>query len=272
MSSPHQKVGVVVNYCSNDKPFIKAALEQCLHFTEHVVVVYGSHLYDGTPEDTDEYLDFFKLKFPQVKFVKYQVDLTQKNLKGVVRRPTAYYCNLARYLGFEALKNDVDWLFFIDADEVPEGENVNMWLTSTQLDKNNIYKLGNYWYFKLPIFQAATWEDSILLVHKQYLNDTTIFHDNERDGIIQIAQMAGVQDVKRMVLGIHENPMFHHFSWVRSKQGIATKLRTNTHRDDILRNVNIQAMVDHIFQNDQVNDCIHGYSYNHVDNIFNIVV
>ena len=269
MSHNNQKVGVIVNYCSNDKPFIRAVLEQCLSFTEHIVVVYGSHLYDGTPEDTDEYLDFFNRKFPQVKFVKYQVDLNQKNLKGVVRRPTAYYCNLARYLGVEALKNEVDWFFFIDADEVPEGENVNMWLSQTQLNENIMYKVANYWYFKLPIFQAATWEDSIVLAHKKFLNENTIFHDNERDGIIQTA---GAQDVKRMVLGAHEKPLFHHFSWVRSKQGIATKLRTNTHRDDILKNVNIQAMVDHIFQNDEVNDCIHGYSYNRVNNIFNIVV
>lgn len=262
-------LGIVVNFCSNEKQFLHALLEQYTQITKHIAVCYGSHMFDGTPEDDiEDFLRYFKYKYPFVRFIRYDVNISRTDLKGVVNRPTAYWCNLARWLGFQYLTPEVDWVLFIDADEIVEADKMKSWLTATSLDPHFIYKLANYWYFKSVHNQATTLEDSILLVHRHYITESTVFHDDERDGIIKMS----MAPQKRMVLGLDDTPMFHHFSWVRGRKGLTKKLTTWAHRDDIFKNVNVQALIDHIYKNDDVNDIIHQYDYKTVDNMFSISI
>lgn len=258
-------IGIVINFCSNEKPFLDSILEQCKNITKNIVVSYGSHMYDGTVEDIDDYINFYKYKYPQVKFIKYEVDLQKTDLKGVKKRPTAYWCNLARWEGYMYLKDKVDWFLFLDADEIPESKLFVAWFKSVYIDKRYIYKLANYWYFKTIHNQATTFEDSILLVHKQYLDENSIFHDDERDGIIKVSNAPQ----QRMIM-YNDKPIFHHYSWVRGKEGIAKKLKTWAHRDDLFKGADVSAIIDHMYKNDDINDFVHNYTYVKVDNIFNI--
>lgn len=259
-------IGFVINYCSNEQPFIDALLSQCLQVCDSVAVSYGTHLYDGTKEDPSYVTEYLKRKYPQVKFIEYKVDVNEDMYKkpGVVKRPTAYWCNLARWKGVEALKN-VEWFFFIDADEIPEASRLRQWLSKTALQKEYAYKLANYWYFKDVSNQATTFEDSILLIHRSHLTDNALFHDDERDGILQVSKAKQ----HRMVM-LDNVPLFHHFSWVRSKDGLAKKLRTWAHRDDIFRDAPVDQIVGYIYKDDNINDIVHRYQYKKVPNSFNI--
>lgn len=254
-------VGVVVNYCSNESMFIDAVLSECQKFSGNIVVSFGSHLYDGSPEGFDANLNRCKVQYPEVTFLEYQVDLQAPHhtLKGVVRRPTAYWCNLARWQGVEHLRNKVDYVLFLDADEVPEGEAFAKWFTinAPSLDTATVYKFGNYWYFKDPENQATTFEDSILMAPQTALKETIVFHDDERDAIFKF----GGQRQRRMIMGLNDRPMFHHYSWVRSRAGLAKKMRTWAHRDDIFKGVDVDTIVNHIYRNNNVNDIIHNYEY-----------
>lgn len=266
------RLGIVINYCSNERPFLVPLLEQCMNVTQNIVVVYGDKLYDGTPESEDVMIDYYRYKYPFIKFAEYTVDLDKKvdKMRGVVKRPTAYWCNLARWIGIKTFQmtTDIDWFLFLDADEIPDGERFQEWLIKNMLDKTHNYKLANYWYFKDPCFQAQTYEDSVLLVHKDQLTEDSVFHDDERDGILKVSGLPQ----KRMVMGMDNMPMFHHFSWVRGKKGITVKLRTWAHRDDIFKNVDIQQIVKYIYRNDDVNDCVHNYQYTKVANKFGIKI
>jgi len=265
-------VGVVINFCSNERLFINQVLEQCSKFTKHIVVSYGSHMYDGTPESENikGTIDYLKFKYPSVAFLEYKVDLTipHSDLKGVVKRPTAYWCNLARWQGIQHLKAVVDWFLFLDADEIPEGDVLGEWFAEAKLQERNVYKLANYWYFKSPHNQAERYEDSILLVHKMHLTEDAVFHDDERDGIISVSQASQI----RMVMSKNNKPMIHHYSWVRTKEGIAKKLKTWAHRDDIFKNANIESIIDFMYKNEDVNDFVHNYTYNKVENRFQILL
>jgi hypothetical protein len=257
---------VIINYCSNEKEFIDALLQQCSIFSNDIVVSYGSKLYDGSPEDITHILPY-KEKYPDVQFVEYNVDLTLnlKEQRGVVNRPTAYWHNLARWTAIQALKKK-EWVFVIDCDEIPEGKNVKEWIDAINLREECCYKMANYWYFKDPTNQATTLEDSVLLIHYSHLTENNIFGDFERDHLIPASKTKLIRQVK----GLTGNPIWHHYSFVRSKKGLMHKIKNWAHSNDIFNNVNPLSFVNYIYRNDDVNDIVHGYIYRKVQNEFHI--
>jgi hypothetical protein len=261
-------ISVIINYCSNEHAFLKPVLNECLKFSDDIVVSFGSHLYDGTPEDV-VHVHELQETYPSVQFVMYDVDLSLdlKACPGVVNRPTAYWHNLARWTGVLALKRH-GWVLVIDADEVPEGDLMREWLDAkgNLLVETECYKMANYWYFKDPGNRAAMLEDSVLLIHKHYLTPENIFGDYERDHLIKVSGCT----LKRETKGLNNSVMFHHFSWVRSKAGLEHKIRHWGHANDIFKGVDAKAVVDFIFKDDGVNDVVHRYNYIKVVDKFQI--
>ena len=257
-------VSVIINYCSNEKIFIDAVLTECSKFSDDIVVSYGSKLYDGAPEDLDHIKDC-KNKYPSINFVEYEVDLSID--LSMFKRPTAYWHNKARYTGVCALKNN-DWVFVIDCDEIPEGDKVKQWLTLIKPNKQFCYKMSNYWYFKDPTAQATTYEDSVLLIHKDNLTLNNIFSDYERDDTIKLSKCI----LQRQIKGLDSKPMWHHFSAVRSKNGLTHKFKHWGHNSDIFKNVDVEKLIEYIYHNNEVNDVVHQYKYIFVPNKFNIIV
>ena len=259
--------GVIINFCSNEKCFLKPLLEQCTLFADEIVVSYGDMLYNGEKEDLN-FIEPFKAMFPDVKFVQYNVNLTKpKNeMKGVHHRPLAYWHNLARFTAVNALSSDVDWVFVIDADEIPEGKKVKEWLNTVKLEPRCSYKIATYWYFKLPIYRAKTYEDSILLINKKHLTAENIFGDYERDFTIKNSCTV----LQRMNMGLDGKPLWSHFSWCRTKEGLQKKISSWAHANDIFKGVNVDDVVNYIFKDNEVNDFVHNYDYEVVDNRFGI--
>jgi hypothetical protein len=262
-------ISVIINYCSNERPFIDAVLNECMKFSDDIVVSYGSHLYDGTRENMDDVHAMIS-SYPTVQFEMYDVDVTRdlSGCRGVQNRPTAYWHNMARWTGAKALKHH-GWVLVIDADEVPEGDLVRSWFEAKRhlLREDECYKMANYWYFKSPCNRAVALEDSILLIHKQYLTEGNIFGDFERDHLIRASGCT----LKRETKGLDNAVMFHHFSWVRTRQGLEHKIRHWGHSNDIFKGVDASAVVGFIFKDDDVNDVVHRYNYVKVVDKFNVL-
>lgn len=262
-------VSLIINYCSNESIFIRPLIQECLKFSDDINVAFGSHLYDGRPED-QEHIHSLRLEFPTVKFIEYPVNinLPLSQREGVCNRPTAYFHNLARYMASQAVQND--WVFVIDADEIPDGDEVARWLShsSTVLDDRVAYKIANYWYFKDPRFRAKTLEDSVLLINKRYLTKENIFGDYERDHLIRASGCA----LDRQIKAPNNAVMFHHFSWVRTREGLAHKVKSWAHANDIFKGVNVDDLLAHIYRDANPNDIVHRYEYDVVENKYNIIV
>lgn len=265
-----QGPSVIINYCSNEKCFLDAILTQCAKFSDDIVVSYGSHYYDGTPEDA-AHIDACKAKYPAVKFVEYAVDAAadMSKKRGVVARPTAYWHNLARWTGVQALTRR-EWVFVLDADEIPEGALVAKWWERAVhiIKPEECYKINNFWYFKLPIYQATSLEDSVLLIHASHLTEDNIFADFERDSLIQNSKCKLVRGVR----GLSNAVMFHHYSFVRTRECLEKKMKVWAHCNDILKGANVEGMIQHIYKDANPNDIIHGYQYTTVYNKFGIDV
>ena len=263
-------VSVVVNYSSNEQASIEAVLTQSLKFSKDIVVSYGSHLLDGSPEAM-QHIQELSNKYAQVQFRQYAVDVNVDLSKqlGVLARPTAYWHNLARWTGVKHLKCR-NWVFVLDADEVPEGDLVRVWLRDAlpSLEVQSCYKIANYWYFKKPTFQATALEDSPLLIHKRLLTENTIFGDWERNHIVEASQCT----LNGNITDFNGNVLWHHYSWVRSRYDLEHKLSHWAHADDIFAGVDAKELIDTIFKDDNVNDFVHNYEYVTVNNTFDIKV
>lgn len=261
-------MSVIINYCSNERMFLDPLLKECSKFSDDIVVSYGSHLYDGTMEDLD-HIKEYQEKYPNIQFVCYIVDKTidLSKQKGVQYRPTAYWHNLARWTAIKALKKR-EWVFIIDADEIPEGDLVKHWLdlVGPVLNDNECYKIATHWYFKSPCDQATVVEDSILLIHSKHLTENNIFGDYERDHLIKESKCI----LRRQIVDDYRQIMWHHFSWVRSKKGLEHKIANWGHCEDIFKGANAKDLVDYIYRDNNVNDIVHKYTYRKVDNRFSI--
>jgi len=259
------KLSVIVNYCSLEREFLPKVLVECAHFASEIVVSVGTHLYNGTPEDP-EHLEALRAQHTGVQFAQYQVDahIDLAAQKGVEHRPHAYWPNVARWTGVQALDGP-QWVLFLDADEIPDGPRMRAWLEQTQLDFNCCYHLANYWYFKSPNNQALTWEQTTILIHRNKFAEEHIFSDQERDNL---GFVPGIKNSEN-VAGLDSLPLIHHLSWVRSESVLLTKINTWSHRDQISDPV---RYVKHIFSDSSINDIVHKYRYRYVYNKFHIYI
>jgi hypothetical protein len=262
---------VIINFCSLEKPFIEPLLIECQKFSNDIVVSYGSHLYNGEEEDLQLISELSK-KYPHIQFVKYIVDrsIDVYQYPGIFYRPSVFWFTFARYTGFQHIRNK-EWIFFIDADEIPNGNDLKDWLNRGSLDNNRSYKLANYYYFKSVKYQSLVLEDSPILIHYSNLNENIIIGDWDRDDIIRKSNTI----VERNVKGIDDTVLFHHFSWVRSRENVYKKLLTSadvTEDRSVIKGYTVEEALEKIYDNDSVNDIIHNYNYKVVDNIFNIIV
>lgn len=230
---PHTRTVVVcISYCSHERPFIRAALRQSLVFARLVVVAVGQRLFSGQPEDED-HVAAMRAEFPDVGFVRYAVGDDELDTPVVLhnRSREAALQEVSRLLGA-----DVDvWALLLDGDEVPRGAVFKTWWTGMQgkLSDEVAFKMANFWYFMHPHVRAERLEDSVVLLHLRHLTPGALRHPRERDGVlIEAATCTRLSHTERMVVAACGEPMFHHFSWVRRRDALISKVTSWGHAGD----------------------------------------
>lgn len=223
-----EPVAVVYNFCSNEHRFLPKALEEASLFAKEIVVVLCDHFFDGTPENRP-LLSSLYAQYPSVRFIEYPF-IPHLIPKKVFDRVSFahFWHSLSRLIGLYHLSEEIEHVFFLDADEVPDGHRVAKWLSCSDYHSHTALRLANYWYFREPIYRASTLEDSIVLAKKNSLTDEIVLHKDEREAIYQ--HLPGPK--KRHVVGFDGKPLFHHYSWVRTKEEMHQKVRAWGHKED----------------------------------------
>jgi hypothetical protein len=262
-------LATVVSYCSNERPFVKAVLQNALLFSDVVVLSVGTRLYNGCRED-DAGIATLAHLFPDVIVTRYDVP------DSLLPHPIALHNN-ARIAGLAAARTTIEtmspktvknagfWALLLDGDEVPDGPAFTAWWhSSPALARDIPVKLANYWYFLDARLVSTTHEDSVLLVHSSLLTDVAMEHPRERDGIV----LCSGQQAMRNTMGMDGvTPMFHHYSWVRKdRAALLLKVANWGHSGDRPWH----AMLEH--QMDEVDagrwpdrDFVHGYTLHRLD-------
>lgn len=246
-------IATIINFSTNEALFFRHCLEEALFFSDQIIVPICDHFFDGTPENR-ELLDSIYAAHPEVQFIEYA--WSKENFYG--NHPTHFWHNLSRLLGSHFLSPEIDYILFLDVDEIVEGRRFAKWLEEFPFADFSALRLACYWYFREAKFQALQLEDGPLLIRKAALHYDGIMHPHERAGTFHLAQ----GEKMRMVTSNEQMPMAHHYSWVRSKEALLRKVTTWGHRNER----DWRGLVETEFSKDfSGTDFVHGYSFREVE-------
>jgi hypothetical protein len=203
----------IVSYCTNEYRFIRACVASVAPFSRQVIVPVADHFFDGTPED-QALLERTKRENPEASFVSYP---------WIPGRKPRYWHNYSRAVGTQHLADDVEWVLFLDADEIVDTRPFVEFASTLTTSSADAYTLANYWYFREPTYRATTLEESVVLVRRPLVDQIDLKAKRER------GQFVGATTPRRVTW--RGQPMVHHYSWVRTKAEMLRKVRSWGHRD-----------------------------------------
>lgn len=253
-------IAAVINFCTNESRFLKACIEQTRMFAQQIVIPVCDHFFDGIPED-QKILDQIYRSFPDCLFIEYPFipDRIPRRCSGSAH----FWHSLSRFIGVKHLDPAIETILFLDADEVPDGKKFSDWLENSDYHQHTVLKLANYWYFREAKYQALMWEDSIVMVQRRALSPHLLLHEREREAIYDL--LPGPK--RRGVTSPDGEPMFHHFSWVRTKDEMIKKVRSWGHRDDRNWADQVEKEFSAPFSG---TDFVHRYQYKSIEPLFDI--
>jgi hypothetical protein len=190
---------------------------------------------------------------------EHDIRYNQYSIQWEPGQDSWYWEGVGRYLGTQQVSENTDYILYIDIDEIIDPMKFNNWIFTKEYEKYDSIKLASYWYWREPIYQSNSIEDSVVLAkaklakslpcnyagREQYFN----FHNTIRN----------VQ---------YSDPMIHHFSWVRSKDEMLNKVSNWGHNHDRLDW--IEKVEEEFSRPFNGTDFLHKYTYKTVENIFNI--
>lgn len=265
-------LAIIVSYCSNEAAFLNAQLAELAKVQKAVmaklggrcqlIFSIGSHLFnmksDGNAPDAVRLAA--QRHDATIDIVTYDVG---EDVHAVPRK----YHNLAREKAVQQLTPNVKyWVLFLDADEIPEGDTFAKWFLGNVHSLRSImaYKFACYWYFLKPTWRAREEEDSMVLIHADQLTVEALRGEHERDSLVKHCPGGCL----RRLVDTDGCAMFHHYSWVRSKECILHKIRTWGHRND----KDWERLVEEHWSSsgDPGRDFVHGYQYEPVQDRFGL--
>jgi len=254
-------IATIINYCSNEKAFLEKVISGVNSFSKSIFVVVCDHFFNGEKEDIAQ-IKKDAQRLAMAQFIVYPYEKRLEHTKIFKRIGQAnFWHSFSRYLGFSKLTDAVDYVLFLDADEVVDGDAFNRWLLTDEYKQFDVMKLANYWYFLFEHLRAKVFEDSAVLIKKNRITANLLLTKEERNTLYDV--LNGPK--KRMVLGVDSKPMIHHYSWVRSQAQMLKKVMSWGHKND----KDWTKLVTEAFEKkDLKKDFVHGYELEKIDKIF----
>ncbi len=246
----------ILQYSTIDYRFLKANIEQLSVISDEIVIPICDHLFNGEPENRQALNKSYDLlkNYDKVRVLEFEWSPGYS---------TRYWHNVARTVGVTSTTSTSDWILLVDTDEIVDSVAFAQWLETREYDLYDSIKLSNYWYFREPIYRSTVYEDSMVMVRKEFAQFDLNHPIAERE---QCHEFLNVRK-KREVKGVEGLPMVHHYSWVRSKQEMLRKVSSWGHSAD----KNWVELVEEEFSRPfNGTDFIHNYRYDIVPNNFNI--
>lgn len=239
------KFATIITFCSLDARFVNHCIEQAGKFSDEIICTFSPHLQDGRTDNADRLQSIMRDNQGLAKFVAVPLQ------NEAIERKVSPVCGF-RWAGFKALQTKPEWVLFLDADEIIDGNRFAQFIDIATLDECNAFSLRCYWYFRSARYQAMTCENAGTAIRREMMKPEYIFSPRERWGACSAPLY--VHDVCRLD-GL---PMCHHYSWVRTKEEMLDKVRSWGHCKDRDWVSQVESEFSHGFNG---LDFVHGYRY-----------
>lgn len=244
----NHKIAAIIPYSTNDYKFLRHCIKNLTEICSQIIVVYSDYFYDGTPENKTLIKRSIE-ENPEATFV------IQEWQQGYHPQ---YWINKSKVTGYNFVSDKTDYILLIDTDEIAEQQKFRSFLDSLDTSYNS-YCFASYWYFREPSYQANAVEYPVVMVR----------YDKFRYNILDISrdrQQCMVHPCQEKIL-INGDPIFHHYSWVRTEEEMLKKVSTWGHKFD--RNW-VDLVKDEFRRPFNGRDFVHGYTYKEVTPLINL--
>lgn len=243
----------IINFSSLDESFIDACIDNVTDVSAKVIIIGFNKLFDGKDDLAGMQKIIERNRHKNVEFIVK--DLPPKTFES-----NAVYHNITRVFGFEYVKDIAPYVLFIDGDEVAEKHLLQNWKESFAGDIKTT-RFFNYWYFREPVYQSESLEYSPVLFDTNFLKFLLEFNYDD------IYRQPFDRNFYEFTADRVSPAIFHHFSWVRTKQEMLDKVKNWGHKNDRNWTELVEEEFTHEFTGQ---DFVHGYKYKTVENMFNI--
>lgn len=217
-------ITTIINYCTNDYRFLGRCIQEAKAFSSSILISVCDHFFDGTPEHR-ALLEATYAKWPDCQFLEFAWDVKQLytpflSLPAEEEERICLWHSTARFVACHFLPEETEYVLFLDADEIAEGDRFATWCQS------EIYRqFDALWFFAYRYRFCASerrldHQYAPLLIRKSALPIPLVLNAKERYGLL--LSMTGSFWLK----GLEDRPFFHHYSWVRTKEENLRKVRT----------------------------------------------
>jgi hypothetical protein len=261
------KISTVVNFCTTDYRFLRFCIEEAKKFSQQIVIPVCTHFFNGEPENRI-LLDRVYREHPDVQFIEFAYGEEPYGIYSPLTSADEdwahYWHSTARYVGFQFV-GQCNEVLFLDVDEIVDGKRFIDWLGTFNVEDFNALRFESYFYFREPSYRAKEqFPLNALLVKKQAIDSPEMILDVlERKGLYD-----QIEGPKRSHLrGLDQQPLVHHYSWVRTPEELKQKVCTWGHRHDKEWLELIEKELSVPFSG---TDLIHGFEYEKVDPVHEV--
>jgi hypothetical protein len=229
-------IATIINFCTNDFRLLEACVAGVRPFSQRILLSVCDHFFDGTEESYALIEEAFRL-CPDCLCIEYPFYREQSYRAFTPHFPDHPYwrhewANTGRWIAYYFVPADVDYILFLDVDEIVDAKRFMHWLDNTDLAVYAAVRLSAHWYFREAKYRATSCDDISLLVAKKTLHPEYIWSVDERMGIFDALSRSNPGKIARDVKGLDNAPLVDHYSWVRTKDELQKKFSSWSHHSE----------------------------------------
>lgn len=215
------KIASIISFCTHDLRFLDKNINAVRPFSDQIIIPVCDHFYNGKPEDLGLLQKIYR-KYSEVEFIEfaYSTDEVYGTAAKLVQGSpdwATHWHNSARFVGNFFVKSEIDYVLFVDADEIFSA-------SLGMIQQYDALRFATYWYFKSASNVATVTPDGPLLVKRKHLTTELLLNPHERMGMFE-----RIEGKKEREFCIDGKPIVHHYSWVRTDEEMQSKIHSWGH-------------------------------------------
>lgn len=209
-------INIAIPFCTYDIKYINRSIDAVRTIANKIIITYCDKFFNGENENLDlihSVIDnnsdciFYKIEYEPGK-------------------SSRYHSNKSRDVSCQISKSE--HIMFLDSDEIFEKEYLIEWYNLNQNKLKDITTFSNYWYYRDEKYRVNHIDDSVVMIHKNYITQDLLYNESERN----VFKFLNTNNKDINVVNKHGLPFCHHYSWVLNKEDMIRKVTTWSHKDD----------------------------------------